>query len=91
MTTNRKYHRLSIKVSIDVNQKLDERAAKLGMTKSGLVTYYIGQGLTLDMQKDALVTPEGLAKMFNNMPGLLEELERRNVKYDESKEDESND
>lgn len=91
MTTNRKYHRLSIKVSIDVNQKLDERAAKLGMTKSGLVTYYIGQGLSLDMQKDALVTPENLAKMFNNMPGLLEELERRNVQYDERKEDESND
>jgi len=87
MTNQKKYHRLSVKIGTETNQRLDEISYRLGMSKSGLVAYYLGK--MIDQESKAqeilkdLTKPESLMKMFENNPGLLAQLESENQKHEE--------
>lgn len=65
MSEKEKDHKkIYVKLSNESIDNLDKIAKRLGMSRSSLIAYYVGQGISNELTKERLLSPESMAKML---------------------------
>lgn len=58
------YKKIYVKLSNESIDNLDKISKRLGMSRSSLIAYYVGQGISNELTKEKLLSPESMAKMI---------------------------
>lgn len=65
MSEKEKDHKkIYVKLSNESINNLDIIAKKLGMSRSSLIAYYVGQGINNELTKEKLLSPDNIVKML---------------------------
>lgn len=68
--------KMYVNLSNETVDKLDYLAKKLGMSRSNLIAYYVGQGVNLELQKENLLTPTNMGVIINEVNKNQNDLEQ---------------
>lgn len=60
-----------VRLSVETVEKLDVIAKELGMTRSSLIAYYVGQGVNQEIKKNRLMDPDTYTEMIKDL-GLVD-------------------
>jgi len=66
--------RIMTSISVDLNNQLTELAKQYGMSKSGLVAYYVGRSVAIETKASSVLDSQSIAMLMHSMSNDLKKF-----------------